>query len=50
MARKAGVEKALVDEGLCHIGDFPVTDIYAERDWENINAGNAKVLALFNWT
>ena len=50
LARKAGVEKALVDEGLCPIGDFPVTDIYAERDWENINAGNAKVLALFNWT
>ena len=50
LARKAGVEKALVDEGLCHIGDFPVTDIYAERDWGNINAGNAKVLSMFIWT
>ena len=46
---KAGVEKATVDEGLCHIGDFPVTDIYAERDWDLINEGNAKVLALFKW-
>ena len=47
---KAGVEKATVDEGLCHIGDFPITDIYAERDWDLINDGNAKVLALFKWT
>jgi len=46
---KAGVEKATVDEGLCHIGDFPVTDIYAERDWDLINDGNRKVLALFSW-
>ena len=46
---KAGVEKATVDECLCHIGDFPVTDIYAERDWELINDGNRKVLALFTW-
>jgi hypothetical protein len=49
IARKAGVEKATVDEGLCHIGDFPVTDIYAERDWDNINAANRKVVALFRW-
>ena len=46
---KAGVEKATVDEGLCHIGDFPITDIYAERDWDLINDGNRKVLDLFTW-
>ena len=49
LARKAGVEKALVDECLCHVGDYELTDIYAERDWDLINAANAKVLALFRW-
>lgn len=49
LARKAGVEKATVDEGLCHIGDFPITDIYAERDWDLINQGNRRVLDLFTW-
>lgn len=49
LARKAGVEKALVDECLCHVGDYELTDIYAERDWDLINGANAKVLALFSW-
>lgn len=49
LARRAGVEKALVDEGLAHVGDFQLTDIYAERDWDLINGANAKVLALFRW-
>lgn len=49
LARKAGVEKALVDECLCHVGDFQLTDIYAERDWDLINGANEKVLALFRW-
>ena len=49
LARKAGVEKALVDECLCHIGDYQLTDIYAERDWDLINGANAKVLQLFRW-
>lgn len=49
LARKAGVEKALVDECLCHVGDYQLTDIYAERDWDLINGANAKVLALFSW-
>ena len=49
LARKAGVEKALVDECLCHVGDYELTDIYAERDWDLINGANTKVLALFQW-
>ena len=49
IARKAGVEKALVDEGLAHVGDYKLTDIYAERPWEKINDANSKVLALFEW-
>ena len=49
LARKFGIEKATVDEGLCHVGDFRITDIYAERDWDNINNANAKVLSMFTW-
>ena len=46
---KAGVEKATVDECLCHIGDFKVTDIYLERDWDLLDRANRRVLALFSW-
>ena len=46
---KAGVEKAIVDEGLAHVGDYKMTDIYAERPWEQINEANRKVLELFQW-
>ena len=49
LGRRIGVDKSLVDEGLAHVGDFRLTDIYAERPWEKINEANSKVLALFNW-
>lgn len=48
-ARKLGVEKATVDEALGHVGDYRVTDIYAERDWERIAEAAQKVLALVRW-
>ena len=46
---KAGVDKATVDECLCHIGDFKLTDIYLERDWSLLDDAGRKVLALFEW-
>lgn len=49
LARKAGVEKATIDECLAHIGDYNMADIYAERDWEIINNANRKVLGMFDW-
>ena len=49
LCRKAGVEKATVDECLCHVGDYRLTDIYAERSWELMDAANARVLDLFRW-
>ena len=49
LARKAGVEKATIDECLCHKGDFTLTDIYAERSWELMTEANRKVLQLFSW-
>ena len=49
IARKLGVEKALVDECLCHVGDYRMTDIYAERDFDLMNAANRKVIESFRW-
>ena len=49
IARGIGVEKATVDEGLAHVGDFRVADIYAERDWRRINEANRRVLDCFSW-
>lgn len=45
----AKIEKATVDECLVHVGDYRLTDIYAERDWSRITEANAKVLELFTW-
>lgn len=49
LARKAGVEKATIDECLVHKGSLPIADIYIEKDWEIINQANTKVLELFEW-
>ncbi len=49
LARRQGVEKATVDEALAHVGDYRVTDIYAERNWELSWEANRKVLGLFRW-
>lgn len=49
LARRQGVEKATVDEALAHVGDFRVTDIYAERNWSLAWEANRKVLELFSW-
>lgn len=49
LARRAGVEKATVDDALGHKGDFAVADIYAERAWDLVDKANRKVLDLFNW-
>ena len=49
LARRIGVEKATVDEALTHVGDFRVTDMYAERNWALAWEANRKVLDLFVW-
>lgn len=49
IARGIGIEKATIDECLAHIGDYKIADIYAERNWDAINAANSRVLALFDW-
>lgn len=49
LARKAGVEKATIDECLAHKESFNVTDIYAEKSWELMTEANRKVLEMFEW-
>ena len=49
LARRAGVEKATIDECLCHIGDFPIADIYIERDWELLDAANRRAIGMLRW-
>ena len=49
IARQQGIEKATIDECLAHIGDYKIADIYIEKNWDIINAANAKVISLFKW-
>ena len=44
IARRMGVEKATVDECLCHKGDYALADIYAERAWSLMTAANRRVV------
>lgn len=49
IARSIGIEKATIDEGLDHVGDFKLADIYIEKNWDIINEANRKVIDLFRW-
>ena len=49
LARRLGIEKATVNEALVHVGEFRITDIYAERNWALAWEANKKVLDLFQW-
>ncbi len=50
IARKdCKIDKSNVDDCLCHIGDFKVTDIYAEKAWDLIQETNRRVIEMFNW-
>lgn len=48
-ARRAGAEKATIDECLAHVGDYRLADIYIERQWGPIWATQRKVLKRFKW-
>lgn len=49
LGRAQGVEKATIDDALAHVGDFPIADIYAERNWSLAWEAARKVIALFRW-
>lgn len=48
-ARRLGIEKATIDECLCHVGDYRVADIYIERNWELLWQAQRRVLDSFSW-
>lgn len=50
IARKVGVEKATIDEMLCHVGNLRMADVYIEPDWEIHKKANEKIIALFDWS
>ena len=48
-ARRLGVELATIDEALGHKGNYPIADIYAERNWALAWEANRKVLDQYDW-
>ena len=48
-SRLCHIEKATIDECLCHSGELRMTDIYAEKDWDLLAEANETVLGLFTW-
>ena len=50
IARRVGIEKATIDEMLCHVGNLRMADVYIEPDWEIHKKANAKLLAEFDWS
>ena len=49
ISRRIGVEKATIDEMLCHVGNLKMADVYIEPDWEIHKRANEKLLSEFDW-
>lgn len=49
IGRRVGIEKATIDEMLCHVGNLRMADVYIEPDWEIHRRANEKLLAEFDW-
>lgn len=50
IGRRAGIEKATIDEMLCHVGNLRMADVYIEPSWDIHKEANEKVLSLFDWS
>ena len=50
ISRKIGIEKATIDEMLCHVGNLRMADVYIEPDWELHKKANEKLLSQFDWS
>lgn len=50
ISRRVGIEKATIDEMLCHVGNLRMADVYIEPDWELHRKSNEKLLAEFDWS
>lgn len=49
-ARKLGIEKATIDDCLCHVGDYEIADIYIERNYDLMNEANARVVSCLDFS
>ena len=49
LAQGWGVDKAMVAESLIHKGDYKITDIYLEKNWDLLAKANRVVLSHFQW-
>ena len=47
--KDCGIDKSTIDDCLCHVGSFRITDIYAEKAWDLMREANERVLSLFTW-
>ena len=50
ISRRVGIEKATIDEMLCHVGNLKMADVYIEPDWEIHRRANDRLLSLFDWS
>ena len=50
IARRSDIEKATIDEMLCHVGNLRMADVYIEPDWELHKKANEKLMAEFDWS
>lgn len=50
ISRKIGIEKATIDEMLCHVENLRMADVYIEPDWELHKKANEKLLSQFDWS
>lgn len=50
ISRRTGIEKATVDEMLCHVGDMKMADVYIEKCWDLHKEANEKFLSIFDWS
>lgn len=50
IGRRAGIEKATIDEMLCHVGNLKMADVYIEPSWDVHKEANEKIMALFDWS
>ena len=50
IGRRVGIEKATIDEMLCHVGSLRMADVYIEPDWEIHRRANERLLGMFDWS
>ena len=45
---RVGMDKAVVNECLCHVDELNMADVYIERDWDVLFQANEKLYAVFD--